>query len=137
MVLLMTQLNRAFVIAALGMLAALAICGCVQPLPPAPPGPPAVDAAADVFTGQIFDCHAVPLSERGNAVAPVGDCLASGYTPECLVDLVVTFAPATVACLARDLGSSANASVLAGDPSQKPKADNARAWIVAHNLGYK
>ena len=124
----------------LSMLAALLFCGvgCIQPLPPSPPGPPAADAGpADVFTGQIFNCHAVPLSERGNAVAPVGDCLASGYTPECLVDLTVTFAPATVACLARDLGSSANAAMLAGDPSQKSKADNARSWITNHNLGYK
>jgi hypothetical protein len=114
------------------------LLGCVVPLPPAPPGPPVVDAGpADVFTGQIFDCRGVPLSERGNALAPVGDCLASGYTPECLVDLVVTFAPATVACLARDLGASANASVLAGDATQLPKADHARAWITAHALGYK
>jgi len=130
--------NRAFAIALLGMLAALLICGCVQPLPPAPPGPPAADASpADVFTGQVFDCHAVLVGERGNAVAPVGDCLISGYTAECLVDLVVTFAPSTIACLARDLGSSANAAVLAGDPTQKPKADNARSWITSHALGYK
>ena len=111
-------------------------CGTFPP--PVPTPPPVVDAGpADVFTGQIFDCHAVPLGERGNALAPVGDCLASGYTSECLVDLVVTFAPATVACLARDLGAAANAAVLAGDATQLPKADNARAWVTAHALGYK
>jgi hypothetical protein len=108
--------------------------------PPPVPTPPVADAGpSDVFTGQIFDCHAVPLGERGDALAPVDGCLASGYTAECLVDLTIKypFALPTVACLARDLGASANASVLAGDPTQQSKADNARAWIASHALGYK
>ena len=55
------------------------------------------------------------------------------------IEAEVSFDAATVACVARDLGASANAAVLSGVASNTDiaTARNARAWIVDHHLGYK
>ena len=125
----------------LGWLALLlCLAGCPQPLPPTPPGPtPVVDAGpVDQFSNGVYDCRAlIVASQRASAAEPVGVCLANGSA--CLVDLLVSFDAATVACVARDLGASANAAVLSGVASNTDiaTARNARAWIVDHHLGYK
>ena len=118
-------------------------CGTFPP--PVPSPAPVADAGpADVFAGQIFDCHAVPIAERTAALAPVGVCLDGPPAPyvelvvdaasPCLAGLVGSFSATTIACIARDLGAATN---LAGDATQRPKADNARAWITSHALGCK
>ena len=119
--------------------------GCPKPTPtPTPPAPIAdalpVDAPSpisDLFTGRIFDCHGIAVAkERAAAVVPVQACL---QTPPgvCLVGLVGMFDAATVACVTRDLGATANADVLAGEVSALPIANNVRAWILAEHLGYE
>jgi len=112
-------------------------CGTVPPTPSPGPAPVADAASGDLFTGQIYDCHAVQLTSRANAVAPVGDCLDGTATASCLVNLTVVFDAATVACVTRDLGAGANAAALAGDTSYRARADAASAWIINHQLGYR
>ena len=123
------------------LLFALVFCessaGC--PPTPTPPVPTADAAPAGPFTGHVYDCHAVSLADRQAAYEPVGICVASEAWPGCMADLLTSFAPATLACLARDLGSSANAAVLAGMASNTDvtTAKNVRAWIIQEGLGYK
>ena len=115
--------------------------GCPQPLPHPVPGPaPVSDAARDLFTGQVFDCHGVlVVKERANSLGPVGDCIVSDRFPGCLTGLTTSFAVATVACVARDLGAGANAAVLSGTGTTNDAmtANNVRSWILAEHLGYE
>ncbi len=124
---------------------------CAQPKPvPVPPGPtpaPAVDASppADaplplLFSGQIYDCRLpVVASEYQLATSAIRGCLAAAAVPACLVEKASQYNPATVACLARDLGNTANAAVLAGstDMADAIVANAARSFITTQNLGYK
>ena len=128
-------------------------CGPTPPTPsdaaPTPvmdaapqPVPPATSDAAlpDPFAGQIFDCHSVTLAQRKASLTPVGACLAAGGCVACCLSNAVSgsvLGLASVACVARDLGASANAAVLSGDSSQAPTANNARSWITSEKLGYK
>lgn len=112
---------------------------CSQPAP-IPTPVPTVDApSADPFAGKVFNCHAVPLPDRQAAYEPVSTCLVSGFWPDCLTDLLTSFAPNTLTCLVRDLGASANAAVLAGTATNTDAttAKNARAWILQEGFGYK
>ena len=122
-------------------LAALLIFACAAPQPtPTPPVGP-----ADLFTGKIFNCHlAVVAVERGSAVVDVKRCLLGNDTANpqpaaCLVAQAGQYAADTVACVARDLGASANAAVLAGstDPTDSQVANAARDWIRAEGLGLR
>ena len=124
----------------LAFLVCLACTGCPKPTPvPVPPTP--VDAPlADIFTGQVFDCHGPLVArDRADSIGPVGDCLTSSKFPSCLTGLTVSFSVATVACVARDLGAGANAAVLSGTAGSgdATTANNVRSWIVAEQLGYK
>jgi len=126
------------------------LVGCPVPQPvPVPPGPqPVADAArkdapaSDIFTAKIFDCHAgVVAVERESASSDVSYCLAgstSASVDACILKLG-QYNNATVACLIRDLGADANAAVLAGssDTTARVWANNARAWIIEHAIGYR
>lgn len=117
------------------------------------PTPTAADAGInDLFTGVVFDCHLdIVKVERDGAKPDIARCLQIAGTEEttienmarmaseCLVNQAGQYNPATVACLSRDLGADANASVLAGSNIvvDKTMADNARAFINLHQLGYK
>ena len=108
-------------------------------LHPTPPPIPVVDAAPppDQFTGQIYDCHGLDLGQREDAKLATKACLmASGYV-ECM--LAEPYPITTVACVARDVGAEANAAVLAGAGTDTDQtiANNARAFIAGHKLGYK
>jgi hypothetical protein len=127
------------------LLIALLASACTQPQPgPAPVPGPIADAApapvVDLFTGKVFDCHLdIVRTERDSAMPDVKGCLVAITTAHCLVTLAVQYQQDTVACVARDLGASANAAVLAGQDAatNKPIADAARFWIQAEGLGYK
>ena len=127
------------------------LVGCPVPQPvPVPPGPqPVADAArkdapaSDVYTGKVFDCHAGVVNvERDSATGDVRYCLAgttSASVDSCVLSKLGQYNNTTVACLIRDVGADANASVLAGskDTTEQVWADNARQWILEHNLGYR
>ena len=126
------------------------LAGCPGPQPiPVPPGPaPVADAApadapiADLFTSGIYDCHSpVIAAERDSATSQVSYCLAGpdSTTVNACVLKLGQYNSATVACLLRDLGADANAAFLIDNTDQgaRVRADNARAWIIQHNLGYK
>ena len=118
----------------------LACVGCPKPTPVPVPPTPADAPVADIFTGQVFDCHGpLVVRERADSLAPVGDCLISSKFPSCLTGLTVSFSVATVACVARDLGAGANAAVLSGTAggNDATMATNVRKWILAEQLGYK
>ena len=121
----------------LAVLAGLALgTACPQPLPPTPPGP----QPGDVFTGQVFDCRApIVAAERVAASVPVHNCLMDTAPTECLVLFATDYNPATIACVARDIGASANAAVLAGSmlPADTRMADAARGFIVREGMGFK
>lgn len=117
---------------ALGVLFAAA---CPQPLPPPQPPQP-----ADVFTGVLFDCHLpVVLAEREAVKPPVRACYLSAGPRACLVGLVGQFNVTSVACLARDVGASANADSVANpaDATAKAIADAARTFITEEGMGYR
>ena len=124
------------------LLAALFLVGCPTPMPPPVPGPTTFDAPAnsDIFYGKIFDCHAAIIaSQREAAVSPVSTCLASSLNA-CLIDLVGTsYDIATVACVARDVGTDAIVAVNAGKATETEKkiAANAKVFIETENLGYR
>ena len=104
-----------------------------------PTPPSAIDAAPapDPFTGQIYDCHGLDLVQREDAKLATKACLmASGYV-DCM--LAEPYPRTMVACVARDVGTEANAAVLsgAGTDTDKAIANNARGFISSHNLGYK
>jgi hypothetical protein len=102
--------------------------GCTQPRPGPVPVPTPI---TDRFSARVFDCRQdVVAVERDSAKPDVGDCLAKATPTVCLLTLG-QYNDATVACLARDLGATANARVLAGstDPADAAKADGARSFI--------
>ena len=108
-------------------------CTPVQPQP-IPPGP------ADIFQGATFNCHLpIVATERESAQPDVTNCLVGAGATDCLVGQAKQYNPATVACLTRDIGANANAAVLAGskDPNDELVADQARNFIVQHQLGYR
>lgn len=121
-------------------LAAL-LAACSQPAP----RPPIVDSGLkDLFTGKVFNCRLdVVAVERDSAMVTVKGCLVedSPYTPAapCLVKQTGQYKADTVACVARDLGASANAAVNAGvaTPDERLMAVAAREWVRNERLGYK
>lgn len=113
---------------------------------PTPDAPTTTDSypAADVqptnsrFTGKSFNCFLpVVLAERASATDPVSKCLEAPPA-DCLAKLVGQFDVATVACVARDVGSSSLVSVRLGaaGPLDAVRARNAIDWILAEQLGY-
>lgn len=128
------------------VLAATTACTGPQPVP-TPPGPgpaPAPDAAPPApFTAKIFNCHLPVVSvERDSAAGDVSYCLdgsSSQAVDSCVALKLGQYNDTTTACLIRDLGADANAAVLAGstDQGDRVRADNARAWILEHQLGYE
>lgn len=134
------------------LLAACLTCtGCPPtPIPVPPPGPapvvsdaccPAVDTytPSTVFKDKVFDCTRPTVSaERSVATTQVARCLLA--PPEdCLTSLVGEFSAATVACVARDLGASAQVAVRAGTakPDDLETSMNARDWILSEGIGYR
>jgi hypothetical protein len=118
-----------------------AIPSCAQPQPIPTPPPPIADAAppapTDPFSNQIYDCHGLDLVQRGDALLAAKGCLMAPNYVDCM--LAEPYSQTIMACTARDVGADANAAVLAGstEESDKTIADNARAFIRSHNLGYK
>ena len=126
---------------------ALLLTACPGPQPvPTPLGPSADASTVDaplpipIFSRKVFDCHqdVVRVSYQG-AKAGVGTCLAQAGAPDCLVARAAESSPDVVACLARDLGASANAAVLAGstDPNVATTAAAARLFIESQVLGFR
>lgn len=108
---------------------------CPQPLPPTPPPTP-----GDIFTAKVFDCRLpVVAVERDSCRPSVRACLLDTAPTECLVQFAAEYNPASIACVARDEGASANANVLAGsaDPADKTMADATRRFILDHAMGYR
>jgi hypothetical protein len=108
-------------------------CAQVQPVP-TPPVP------TDEFTKKVFNCHLEIVGvERDTAMPDVHRCLLVGTTDHCLSTMAVQYQLDTIACVARDLGSRANAAVLAGstDPNDELMAAQARGWISSHQAGYR
>jgi len=134
----------------LGLAASLLVfstCSGAQPLP-SPPGPVPADAASSadaplplpIFDHKVFDCRqAVVVVEYQGAKPDIKRCLSLAGAPDCLVEQAGQYNPATVACLARDLGADANAAVLAGSASSVDVAvaASARDFINSQLLGYK
>lgn len=141
------------------LLACLACTGCPPtPVPVPPPGPspivvsdaaqPAVDAytpAADAaatnpaFTGKVFDCQtATVIKQRAQATAVVSACLLAPPA-NCLAGLIGNYDVNTVACVARDLGASAQMVTRAGTGTadDRVRAANVRNWVLAEKLGYR
>ena len=119
---------------------ALVSLGAFARCTPTQPGPAPVPTPTDRFTARIFDCHLpIVAVERESAQPDVTKCLVRGGATACLVDQAAQYNPATVTCLVRDIGANANAAVLAGstDPNDELAADQARAFIVSHQLGYR
>ena len=120
-------------------------CTGTQPLPT--PIGPATDAASldaplplPAFDHKVFDCRLdIVKIEYDGAKPDVKKCLSSTGAPDCLVKQAGQHDPATVACLARDLGGVANAAVLAGssDPVDATVAAAARSFINSQTLGYR
>ena len=134
---------------------ALSSCSGAEPVP-TPIGPVADAAAVDAplpiptFDHKVFDCHqVVVLTWYDGARLGTYLCLSSSVVdasadpPEsvgdCMVRQAGTFDPAVVACLARDLGASANAAVLSGraGPYDAAVASAARDFINSQHLGYR
>lgn len=117
--------------------AALLALSCAHTTPP----PTSSDAGInDLFTGVVFDCHLdIVHTEYDEAKTDINRCLQLAGTTDCLVNQASQYNPATVACLARDLGADANASVLSGSTiaADQAMANNARYFINLHQLGYK
>ncbi len=122
------------------LLAALFLVGCPTPMPPPVPGPTPTPTNPDIFYGKIFDCHAAIVAlQREAAVSPVSMCLASTLIM-CLTDLVgASYDIATVACVARDLGTDAIVAVNTGKATETEKkiATNAKVFIETESLGYR
>ena len=125
------------------------VAGCPHPGPSPQPGPtpvvsdagPSADAYPTnvAFTGQTFDCTLpVVTSQRAAALQPVQDC-AVAPPADCLAKLVGSLAIDTVACVARDVGASAQAAVRAGsvDLRDALRAKAVRDWILAEGIGYR
>ena len=118
------------------------LAGCPHPSPPVPVGPPdAADAGqVDVFTGATVDCSTYTVQiQRATVVEPVRTCLAQVACGQCLANLATTYNLDVVACVARDLGASAQSSVQAGStsPQDADVAMSVRAWIRSRKLGYR
>ena len=130
-----------------GCLSCLAWTACPGPQPiPTPIGPVADAAVADaplpapLFDHKVFDCHQAAVKAAYQAAKPgVKTCLAQAGTVDCLILRASDSSPDAVACLARDLGADANASVLAGstDPVDLTAANAARSFINSQHLGYR
>jgi hypothetical protein len=143
----MNTANKVRAISLAGCLACLAWAACPGPQPiPTPIGPVADAAAADaplpipLFDHKVFDCHQDVVKTEYQAARPdVKKCLSLPGAPDCLVALVGPYNAATAACLARDLGGDANASVLAGssDPVDVLVAAAARTFINNQTVGYR
>lgn len=150
----MNPVNAVRTLLLAGCLTVLAWTACPGPQPiPSPPGPPApgpqpvADAAVldvplplPLFDHKVFDCHQDAVKAVYQAAKPdVKKCLVQASASSCLVDLATQGDPATVACLARDLGADANAAVLAGstDPGDAVAAAAARDFINSQVIGYR
>lgn len=121
---------------------------CPQPVPVGP-GPAVADAGQppDRFTGKTINCRLpVVAAERDDAMGDARSCLLMGDGTDaanppvyaCLVNKTSQYHPESVACVTRDLGARANAAYLAGstDPNDKIVANEVRAWIQDHKLGF-
>ena len=126
------------------------VAGCPHPGPSPQPGPtpvvndagPSADAYPTnvAFDGKTFDCTLPVVSfQRAMALQPVRDCVVTPPA-DCLARLVATGLDInTVACVARDVGASAQVAMRAGsvDLLEALRAKVVRDWILAEGIGYR
>lgn len=127
------------------------VASCLHPNPSPQPGPTPVvvnDAGPVVadayptnaaFTDKTFDCTLpVVSSQRADATTSVEACVVAPPAG-CLADLVGALDVNTVACVARDVGASAQLAARAGsvDPLDALRAKAVRDWILAERIGYR
>ncbi len=96
-----------------------------------------------VTPGKIVDCASQECKVHcPELVAQVTACLLSGTPAQCLSSLIIPAVGITydvIACVVRQVGSNANAAVMAKSTSvdDLKVADAARAWITAERVAYK
>lgn len=97
----------------------------------------------DQFIGYVADCGAAECKAHcPEMVGMVTTCLLNPDVATCMNGLLVPASGITrdvIACVARQLGSQANARVLSGQmqPNDQPVANAARKWILDEKLGYR